>query len=63
MTANKFKKYLTKLIEDDGVFVVDTIDMKQLIKDARKEGFDDVIMVAGEDETEVFTMPILKIKP
>ena len=59
MTAKKFKQYLSQLIEHDGQFVIDTIEMEDLEKN--KMG-DEIMFVAGEDETETFTLDILKIK-
>jgi len=59
MTAKKFKQYLEQLIVNDGLFVVDTIDMEELYK--QKVG-DEIMLVAGEDQTQTFTLDILKIK-
>jgi hypothetical protein len=59
MTAKKFKQYLEQLIVHDGLFVVDTIDMEDLYKN--KVG-DEIMLVAGEDQTQTFTLDILKIK-
>jgi hypothetical protein len=63
MTGKQFGRLLRKLISETGEFVVDTIDMRVIKADAEKQGFDDVIVVLGKDFDEVFTMPILKVKP
>lgn len=61
MNAKIFSRKLKKIIEDSDEFTTDTIDMKELKRDVKKQGFDDVILVAGEDSDEVFLMSILKI--
>jgi hypothetical protein len=56
MTSKNFKKYLDKIIELDGLFVTDTIDMKGI-----ETPMDEVMYVAGDDEKEVFLIHIQKI--
>ncbi len=61
MTTKTFKYKLVKLLENNGEFVTDVIDMDELKKDAKKQGFDDILYVAGEKEDEVFVLLIQKI--
>ena len=61
MTSKEFRKKLVKAIEKSKEFATDTIEMEDLIKSARRSGFDEFILVAGKDENEVFTLSIQKI--
>lgn len=62
MTSKAFSKKLKKLIEDSNLFVTDTIDMTLLKKDAKQAGFDDIILVVGEDEEENFILHVSKVR-
>lgn len=61
MKAKLFKQILEDLLDHNG-FATDLIDMKDLERDSKKAGFDEVMYVAGKDDTEVFVINILKIK-
>lgn len=61
MNTKVFKNKLSKIIDESGEFVTDTIEMKELITRAKNFGFDDILYVAGEDHNEVFTLSITKI--
>lgn len=61
MTTKTFSKKLKKLIEDSGLFVTDTIDLTGMKKTAKQSGFDDLILVVGEDETESFMLHVQKL--
>ncbi len=57
MTLKKFKKILMKIIEDTGDFITDDCTNKFF------EDIDDnMVVVSGEDEEEVFYIKIEKVK-
>ena len=60
MTSKTFTEKLRKIIEKEGTFVVDTIDMAENKKLTKEQGFDDIILVAGEN-METFALSIQKI--
>lgn len=61
MGIKTFSDKLKKIIDKDGSFVTDTIDMEELKQSASEQGFDDAIFVAGEDHNEVFLLCVQKI--
>ena len=62
MTTKTFKQKLGKLIEQvSGEFVVDNIEMDEIRETAIKQGFDDILCIAGKDHNEIFTLSIQKI--
>jgi len=61
MTTKTFKKRLTKIIEDSGEFVVDELILTTPKEVTNKMGLGNVIIVAGIDHKQVFTISIDKI--
>jgi len=62
MKTKTFEKILIKTIEDDGRFITNSIDMKNIKGLTKAFGFDDAVCVVGEDMDEVFILCIKKVK-
>lgn len=62
MKAQTFVKKLRKIIENDGKFVTNAINMQEVRQHVKDFGFDDVIHIAGENEKEVFSLCVKKIE-
>lgn len=61
MTTKKFSSRLKDYFQYFDEFATDTIPMEKLKKDAKEQGIDDLIYVAGEDSDDVFMLLIKKI--
>lgn len=61
MTSKKFIKKLKGLIDDSGEFITDVVDIPENRDLAKKAGFDGIILVCGEDDTETFNLLIAKV--
>lgn len=65
MTSKIFSEKLEKMLESRGRFTVNNLDkkdMEELRIDALLQGFNDILVVAGDNEDEIFALLIKKCK-